>query len=135
MDRLYYFDLDGQKIPVLEAMVAKLLDDEVLFVSASESKTLELFVICNDVFAWGCADGEDILPDEIPNLFERVEKYGTIGAVHWCCAKRGEKPQPPLEKMMRDKGEWTEELELLKTNSYFLRCQELQKTLDAEKAS
>lgn len=127
MNREYYIYADSLKEPVLEAMVAKLLDDEILFVSSSKSQTVELFVICNDVFAWGCADGEDILPDEIPNLFERVQKYGLIGAVHWCCVKRGEKPQPPLEKIMRERGEWIAELDDLKTNSYFLRCQELQK--------
>lgn len=123
MNREYYIEEE----PILEAMVSKLLDDEILFVSMSQCKTLELFVICNDVFAWGCADGEDISYKEIPDLFERVKKHGIIGSVHWCCIKRGEKPQPPLEKMMRERGDWIEELDDLKTNSYFLACQELQK--------
>lgn len=127
--REYYCDgNDGSKIPIEEAMVAKLLDDDVLFCNSRKyvdfhtneirPETLVLFVLCNDVFAWGCADAEEITLDEVPNLFELHEKNPKFGSVQWVCVKRNEKPQNPVVKWMKDHDGWNEVMESLPENQY-----------------
>ena len=36
----------------------------------TEGSTIVLFVICNDIFAWACADAEDLPLNELPNLYK-----------------------------------------------------------------
>lgn len=38
----------------------------------AENGVVSFFVCCNDVFAWGCSDGEDLTPHNIPALREAV---------------------------------------------------------------
>lgn len=78
-----------------------------------QSDYVTLHVICNDVFAWGCADAEDVTYKEIPDLYEMWRKDPQSGHEAWCIKKRKMMPQKPVEKMFRDDGIWNLE-ELIK---------------------
>ena len=61
-------------------------------------------VSCNDIFAWGCADGEDIGFSEICDLYELWRVNPTWGAAIWCIKKRKQRPQAPIEKRLVEAG-------------------------------
>ena len=128
MEREYwleYTNKDKEKVrdPIEEAMVAKLLDEEILYINDWGNHT-SLYVNCNDVFVWACADGEPLSILDIPVLFEEYEKDPRWGSTKWVCKKRNEKPQVPIEKMMKDEGLWTEEMEALPDNLYWKKLNE-----------
>src|SRR5262245_32021801 len=56
--------------PETRPLIEDLLLEEKLNLSIRDGAEPHLWVICNDVFAWGCADGEDIAVAEIPALAE-----------------------------------------------------------------
>lgn len=126
----YWFDIDGKKVPDHEAMVAHLLEENVLFVNArryvsnektnelSKNETLVLFLNCNDVFAWGCADAEDVSYSELPELFKLYEADDKCGTIQWVCIKRNQKPQAPIVKYMKENNGWNEVMEALPENRY-----------------
>lgn len=89
-----------------------------------ESETIVLFVNCNDVFAWGCADAEHLTTDDIPNLYMLWKKWGHDGVTKWCCIKRNEKPQKPIADAMKKAGHWDDELEALSENYYDKKAKE-----------
>jgi hypothetical protein len=118
-----YFDED-------EAIL-QLLSERVLFSNfrtyssddkklANDGKTIILFMICNDVFAWSCADAEDVSSTEdLKSLYDYCEKYGAWeGSAIWVCMKRKQKPQIPVVKMLKDKNAWPIELDTLQDNGY-----------------
>lgn len=72
-----------------------------------------LHVGCNDIFAWGCADSEDITHSEISDLYEMWKKDNNFGAAAWCIKKRKQMPQEPVEKIFRKDAIWNLE-ELIK---------------------
>lgn len=41
------------------------------------------WVLCSDFFMWGCADGEDITPDDIPLLKQCIEDLKVTEAQTW----------------------------------------------------
>ena len=67
---------------------------------------VSLHVNCNDIFAWGGADAEDITHDEIHELYAMWRKDPGYGPAAWCIKKRKMMPQPPVEKSMREAGIW-----------------------------
>lgn len=129
VERCYWVYIDGKKIPAASAMVAKLLDEDVLFVNsrpyANENgvlcgKTLTLYLNCSDVFAWAYSDAIDITLDELPHLFELYEQNPLCGPIVWACKKRSEKPQRSIIQWLKLKGGWNDELENLPDNKYDL---------------
>lgn len=52
-----------------------------------------LSINCNDVFFWGCADGEGVTLDELPSLQECLALDPKTGAMLWIARKRKERPQ------------------------------------------
>lgn len=133
-DRQYYFDINGKQEIDEEAAIAQLLDDGVLFANGRDylnedgskgGRTIVLFVNCSDVFAWGCADAEDVTYDELPDLFKQhMETPKGYGSIRWCCIKRNEKPQAPMIQLMKKNGVWDEVLEKLPDNRYDKICAE-----------
>lgn len=140
MNREYWIGEGEDREPNIEAMLAKLLDDDILFanernyicpISAAltpenqvREATIVLFVRCNDVFAWGCADAEPLTTEDVPNLFEECEKDPKFGMEKWVCKKRNEKPQKPYADMIKEKGCWNDEMESLPENQYDKACEE-----------
>lgn len=78
-----------------------------------QPETIVLFVNCNDVFAWACADAEPIMLSELRALYDRWRANRSWGAIQWCCLKRGVRPQAPVLKDMKAAGMWDEALEAL----------------------
>lgn len=136
--RKYWTDVFGKKVPDHEAMASKLLDDGVLFISDGISKydylckehpntdafvekspkTITLMVLCNDVFAWGCADAEEVTSEELPVLFEMYQADRVNGPVKWVCKKRNQKPQKPVADMLKEEKSWDDSMESLPDNEY-----------------
>lgn len=98
-----------------EAPLAALLNAGVIFLNThwwmeswpeEARKTASLNVGCNDVFAWGCADAEEVTIHEMNDLFDHYVKDPDWGAAVWCMKKRKLMPQPPVERLIRVAGIW-----------------------------
>lgn len=111
-----------------EEALALLLCMDLIYASRAfppddtDKETIGLYVGCNDVFYWGCADGEDLpligygeqtVNNPFWDLYERVRKIGSDGAIQWCCLRRQMRPQKPMINYLKSAGHWTEELEAL----------------------
>lgn len=127
IQRAYWYDINGKKEPDENSMLAKLLDENILFANSFayaysdgvlRGRTITLFVLCNDVFAWATADAEDITIEELPQLFEMYEKNPKCASTQWVCVKRNEKPQEPMIKWLKENNGWNETLEALPENNY-----------------
>lgn len=71
-----------------------------------KTDAISLHVNCNDLFAWGCADSEDITFSELSELYDMWRKDPDYGTDIWCIKKRKKMPQAPVEKMIREAGVW-----------------------------
>ena len=82
------------------------------FTADGPDKTpLSIWVNCNDLFAWACADAEPLPLSELPAVYAEWKATGDLTT--WACKRRGLRPQAPIEKRMRERGEWNDELEAL----------------------
>ena len=88
--------------------------------------TLCVFVLCNDVFAWGTADAEnitatedvDIETNELYRLMTYVLENKVWGGTKYACWKRNLQPQKPVINRLKSEGIWDEWWEALPTNSF-----------------
>ncbi len=96
-------------------LVTCLLHEDVLFFNTNWSredwseearKTWRILVNCNDVFAWACADAEEIMMHEVRDLFDHWCQDPIWGSSVWCIKRRGIMPQEPVERRIRDAGFW-----------------------------
>ena len=76
-------------------------------------KTLHLGVDCSDVFAWGCSDSEDATYEDIEDVYRHWVKDPRWGCAVWSMIRRGQMPQGPVAKRIRDAGIW--DLDALRT--------------------
>lgn len=67
---------------------------------------ISIAVICNDVFAWGCADAEEVTYSELRELYEFHKKDPDWGTAVWCIKKRKQMPQKPVEDLINKAGIW-----------------------------
>jgi len=112
-------EINGETIVDEELALAALLHAEVLMCNNGKFEhdtTVCLFVLCNDVFAWGCGDAEPVTCTEIQDLYEHWRKDKTWGTDVWCIKRRGEMPQKPVEDDIRRKGIWDLDSMGLKAN-------------------
>jgi len=123
----YYPDNgEPQVIPENNLILAKLLVDDVVFIGRFDTgpffessvnppeATTCIWVNCSDFFAWGCADAEPVLPNELGDLYRASkEKHGVT---KWCCKRRNLKPQKPIRDRMKKAGVWDDEMEALEDN-------------------
>jgi hypothetical protein len=86
-DRIYYYDIDGKKVPDEESMVAFLLDEGVLYLMPNGNR-VNLIININDYFV-PAADGEFITFEEIPVLFELYQNKQHQGICEFVANKRG----------------------------------------------
>lgn len=117
LDNMY---LDNGDIVEGNAISALIEADVFYELPAKDSggkETIGLYVNCNDLFYWACADCESIPFSEIRSLYERVfdkdGNYQKWGSTIWACLRRGMRPQHPIEDAMKKDGFWTDELEAL----------------------
>jgi hypothetical protein len=71
---------------------------EVWWRTDDQYAPITLLVNCNDVFAWGCADCEELTADDVPALeqaLDDAQAAGDRGAGHllWIARKRQMRPQ------------------------------------------
>jgi hypothetical protein len=84
--------MEEYKINLLKLAAANDLQADLLW-----NEDLDFYVICNDLFFWGCADAEDIESQEDVDLYKKaIEDVGTFDA--WasslfCARKRKMRPQ------------------------------------------
>jgi hypothetical protein len=102
--------------------LARLLAEEVIFINSHwwekdwperARKITSLNVNCNDIFAWACADAEEIEHSEIQDLYDLWFADRSWGAAKWCAIKRGQQPQPPVIAAMKKAGAWDACMEAL----------------------
>jgi hypothetical protein len=79
-----------------------------------ESRTVSMYINCNDVFAQGAADCEVIEEGDLRLLSDCMVKYGDYGSVAWCALKRKQKPIKQVIDTMKFEGIWTKEMEGIK---------------------
>ena len=106
--------------------LARLLAAEVVFLNSHwwekdwperAQKITSLNVNCNDIFAWGCADAEEIAHDEIQGLYDLWFADRTWGPAKWCAIKRRQQPQPPVIAAMKKAGTWDTCMDALGANT------------------
>lgn len=122
-----FFFGGGGKYMNTELVVAWLLTRRIMFVCApkyyteydimNEDPTIGLAVGCNDIFAWGAADDESILYEEIRSLYETVVEFPTWGSAIWCIRKRKQQPQDAVKSAMKKDNEWPKDLDDLPSNT------------------
>jgi hypothetical protein len=89
IERNYYFEIAGEKVPNEEDMLAFLLDEGVLFSGNDYGNgTVNLYINVNDYFA-PAADAESLPHKDIPKLFEMYRKDGYSGVSQYVADKRG----------------------------------------------
>jgi len=109
-----------------ELILAKLLIDEVVFCNDSSLKdydnsniceeTIAIFVGCNDIWGWACADAETISTKELPELYKFYMADKKWGSLKWACKKRNLQPQAPIIKDMKKEDVWCDIMESLPEN-------------------
>lgn len=121
MFRQYYFDINGKKEPNVEAMLAYLLDADIVSVCGDNYDYgahlgVLLTVNVNDVFG-PCADGIDINLRDAISLFDEIQKNGdSDGVIYWACKKRNIQPWFRIKNFMIKDGSWQDWMEKLKEN-------------------
>ncbi len=55
------------------------------------------------------------------------------GSLKWCCIKRNERPQIPIEEDMKKVGAWCEKMESLPINQYWDKLRKRQPDKNEEK--
>lgn len=105
-------DLIDDDFGEIEYHLAHLLINSVIFCNNGHWKKdwpkdhITVHVNCNDVFAWGCADSEDITNDEVIELYKMWRKDPTWGPAIWCIKKRNLMPQKPVYDAIKKEGIW-----------------------------
>lgn len=95
--------------------LAMLLNNEIVFINShwwmdgwpkNAQKTFSINCNCNDIFAWGSADAEEVEYDELQDLYDHVIKDPVWGASIWCIKKRQMMPQAPVLRSIEKAGIW-----------------------------
>ncbi len=103
---------------------------DISWIKDKKIYTTCVFVLCSDIFAWGCADAEQLVfndyenPSEIIELYKLWKENNRWGSTKWCCLKRNEQPQKPVKDKMIKENYWDETLEVLPENKYDKACKE-----------
>lgn len=80
---------------------------------------ISIYVNCGDVFAWGCADSEDLKDTELKNLWQMWNKDHYYGPMVWACIQRNEMPQKSVAEAIRKNcTEWNIDELGLRPNYY-----------------
>ncbi len=89
IERNYYFDIIGEKVPDEESMLAFLLDEGVLFSGNDHGNgTVNLYINVNDYFA-PASDAESLPHKDIQKLFEMYKESSYNGVTQYVADKRG----------------------------------------------
>lgn len=111
-ERLIEFTEQGETYFMEEGALAELLDASVIYMSGSEVNCT-LYVLCNDVFWWGTADGEGLPTGEVENLYKAWKSDPKWGVIKWVARKRNMRPQWPVARDMVSDGAWDGHMKIL----------------------
>jgi hypothetical protein len=84
---------------VLDVIARADLHDSLWWRTDGDYGPVSFWILCNDVFAWACADAERITPETLPELEQAIRDEvaitgTTIYADHlYCARRRGKRPQ------------------------------------------
>ena len=88
-------------INVLKAVERHDLYDSI-FWRFNEDK-IQFFIICSDVFAWGCADLEELNKEDLPLLDQSMKDAGYVeGSLLYCARRRKMRPQGACYKEIKE---------------------------------
>lgn len=104
--------------PEQQNHLEEMIDHSVLFLYLHEGKVL-YELNCNDMFAWGCADAEEIIREE---LEEAYTEYKANRLDLWISKRRGMQPQRPIVDMLKKHGQWSAEWEAIPKNPFDELC-------------
>lgn len=91
-----------RKLPVeVKRDIEEYLLNETLSLHVRDNK-VSLYVNCNDLFYWACADAEPFEMTDLPDLKQAIIDSPNHGVSLWCCRKRGMRPQSPCYKNFSD---------------------------------
>lgn len=103
-------DEDGnptfQVLDTSYAVAALIANGKLTLYSDPNGKLFRLCVNCNDLFAWGLADSEDVDYDEADELYSFWRRDDRFGPEVWCMKKRRELPQAPVLHQIQKEGKW-----------------------------
>lgn len=106
------------------AALAVLFANNVLFLNGffrggkGDKMAAQIYVMCNDVFAWGTSDLEPMSLGDLEDVYKAYAANEWDGVIRWCCIHRNVKPQLPVEEAMRKAGVWDDVLEALPEGEY-----------------
>lgn len=80
-------------LAVLELFARHDRHSEVWWRTDGAYAPITFFVNCNDVFAWGCADCEQLTEETLPALAQAYQDSDKVGAELFCSRVRKERPQ------------------------------------------
>jgi len=109
------WEYDGDKEFEQELALSVLLLEKIVFInnfwwmkdwSKEQKSGFSINVNCNDVFAWGAADAENLEFEELEDLFKHYKKDKHWGSSVWCIKKRGYLPQKPVYEAIQKEGIW-----------------------------
>lgn len=98
-----------------EQALARMIAEGVIFLNnywwmeewpKDAQEVVSLNVNCNDVFIWGCADGESLKYCDIQDLYDHWVKDPNWGSAVWCIKKRKMLPQKPVFDSIQKSGLW-----------------------------
>lgn len=110
-----------------EVALAHLLINEVIFLNdhwwekewtEETKKTFSVNLNVNDVFAWACADSEEIYHGDIQDVYDHWKIDPIWGTAVWVMKKRNELPQEPVYEMIKKQGIWDLDSMGLEPNNY-----------------
>ncbi len=88
----------------------KILDGDSLMWNVEGDADVSLFINCNDLFFWACADATPLTLDNI-DILEQADRDMKIAAnggsyyqadILFCCRINGMRPQTPYYKYIKD---------------------------------
>lgn len=98
-------------------LIQLLLDGKLFINQLKGSISIQLFLLCNDLFMWGCSDAEEIKYDELGIIYKMHMEDRVWGTDKYVCIKRNLKPQKPVIKNMKKDGSWDNIMESLSDNN------------------
>lgn len=119
-----YTNLNGELVYEFESDVALryLLSNDILMVNDfwwkkdwpdNAKKMISFGVICSDTFGYACADAEELLYEDLEELYQHVIKDPIWGSTVWCIKKRKLKPIPEIFNKLIEDVIWKDELHQL----------------------
>jgi hypothetical protein len=99
-----------------QAALAVLLRDEIVFVTQGKKGPPCLYLVENDVFAWGYSGYCDFNTSDIHEIYKAHKDNKDWGVIKWICARKNLQPQKPMIKAIKKAGYWDSTFERLKKN-------------------